>query len=516
MIGTVQERETIFERESVFQEIHTALRHTAVYGLGSVLAKALGFLMLPFYLHYLTPMDYGLLEILDLSMSLFGMVLHMGIAPALLRRYCTAKTIEDKKIVVSTAFLFVVATAVIAFVSGLGLLRPVSLMLFGPKVPVIYLLLSFGSFACSYISNLSRTYLRALEKSGLLTTLDTVALFIMLGLNIYFIAVLKLGPLAIVLSPFLVGVAQVVLLSGWILRKVGVAFNGSELRQMVRFGLPLILSNLAIFALNFSDRFFLQHLRSLDVVGIYAVGYKFAFMINYLLVQPFYFMWQARMYVIHEQPQHEKIFSQIFVLYALVLTYAALALSMFSPEIVRVMAGPRFLGAQAVIPLVALSYVFCGIGHYVQLGMFLANRTRLIGFVSVVAGILNLGLNYTLISRYGMVGAAWATLLSFVAIAVGSYCVSQSVYPLRLGVGRVLTGILLSVCVYLVGQRGVPGWPWATLAIKGLLLASFPILLWKLRILSAAEIGTVASLKDRTLARFSSLAGVLSWKAAGI
>lgn len=222
------------------------------------------------------------------------------------------------------------------------------------------------------------------------------------------------------------------------------------------------------------------------------------------------------MYVIHEQPQHEKIFSQIFVLYALVLTYAALALWMFSPEIVRVMAGPRFLEAQAVIPLVALSYVFCGIGHYVQLGMFLANRTRLIGFVSVVAGILNLGLNYTLISRYGMVGAAWATLLRFVAIAVGSYCFSQSVFPLRLGVGRVLTGVLLSVCVYLVGQRGVPGWPWGTLAIKGLLLASFPILLWKLRILSAAEIGTVASLKDRTFARFSSLAGVLSWKAAGI
>src|SRR4051794_36113817 len=58
------------EPETVASEIQTAVRHTAVYGVGSIVIKVLSFLMLPFYTHYLTPADYGVLEILDLSMSL--------------------------------------------------------------------------------------------------------------------------------------------------------------------------------------------------------------------------------------------------------------------------------------------------------------------------------------------------------------------------------------------------------------------------------------------------------------
>src|SRR6185312_16264168 len=111
---------------------------------------------------------------------------------------------------------------------------------------------------------------------------DTGSLVLLLVLNVIFIAVLKIGLLGILLSSLLVAALQVVLLSAWMLRKVGIAFRAPLLRQMLAFGAPLMFSNLAVFALNFSDRFFLQHLRSLEVVGVYAVGYKFGYMLNYL------------------------------------------------------------------------------------------------------------------------------------------------------------------------------------------------------------------------------------------
>ena len=53
MVGAVQGKET------VLKEIQTAVRHMAVYGIGGILVKALGFFMLPFYTHYLSPGDYG-------------------------------------------------------------------------------------------------------------------------------------------------------------------------------------------------------------------------------------------------------------------------------------------------------------------------------------------------------------------------------------------------------------------------------------------------------------------------
>jgi O-antigen/teichoic acid export membrane protein len=234
-------------------------------------------------------------------------------------------------------------------------------------------------------------------------------------------------------------------------------------------------------------------------------------MINYLVVQPFYAMWQARMYGIYAQPEHEKIFRQIFVMYSLLLTYVALGLSVFSPEIVGLMADPKFASGRDVVPIVALAYVFYGIGFYVQLGMFLANRTKAIGAVSAVAAVLNLGLNYVLIGRFGMVGAAWATLLGFLIIAVGSYWFSQKALPLNLGMPRVLSGVLLAIGLYMIGWMEAAHSILFVIALKVCLVLSFPALVWKLRVLSPDEMGTLESMRDRATTILSRQAGLI-WR----
>jgi O-antigen/teichoic acid export membrane protein len=123
------ETQGIQEQETVAREIQLAVRHTAMYGVGSIVIKALSFFMLPFYTHYLTPGDYGVLEILDLSMSLFGMVLHMGIAPALLRVYAAGRTAEEKRITVSSASLLLFASGLLTFELWIGRMRPLSKLL---------------------------------------------------------------------------------------------------------------------------------------------------------------------------------------------------------------------------------------------------------------------------------------------------------------------------------------------------------------------------------------------------
>ena len=492
--------ETVREQETIQGEIKTAARHSIVYGLGGVVAKAIGFFMIPFYTHYLSPSDYGLLEILDLSMSLVGMLLHMGIAPSLLRSYALSKTLEDQRKVVSTGFLFGTASGLLTFFAAAPLIRPTSVLLFGPKIPSTYLLLAFGSFVLSYMTSMPRTYLRALEASGTLTAIETGSLAVTLGLNIYFIAFLRLGPVGILLSSAIVNSILAVGLSAWTLGRAGIRFSSGRLKDMVSFGLPLIWANVAMFALNFSDRFFLQHLRSLAEVGVYAIGYKFAFMINYLLIQPFFAMWQARMYRVYQQPGHEKIFSQIFVLYSFLLIYTSLFLSLLSPEIVRLMAGSRFASSQEIIPVVSLAYVFYGIGYYLQLAMFLKEKTGAIGMIGVSAAIVNLILNYVLIQRFGMMGAAWATVIGFAMIAVCSYWFSERVMPLRLGVGRVAIGLAAAVVLYAVGAKGIPNSIGLTLLEKAFCLLVFAVLLCKGRILNFSEIATLVAARNKALA----------------
>jgi O-antigen/teichoic acid export membrane protein len=500
-------KEAVQEPGAIATEIRTAVRHSAVYGLGNVLAKGIGFFMLPFYTHYLTPVDYGVLEILDLSMSLLGMFVNMGIIAALLRCYARAESETEKKKTISTAFIFVIASSLLLFLLGIGLVRPVSGLLFGPKVPSTYLLISFTSLVVAYISALPRTYLRALDAPGTLVTVDTTALFVTLALNIVFIAVLHTGLVGILLSTLIVGTLQAVVLSVWTVWRTGLGFKRAYLRDMVSFGSPLILANVALFALNFSDRFFLQHLRSLDMVGVYSVGYKIGFMINYLLISPFLTMWQSRMFFIQKQPDSSAIFRQLFVLYSALLTYAALGISILSPEIVRVMVGPKFSASQGVIPIVALAYVIWGIGYYVQVGMLLTSNTKRIGAISIGAVILNLILNYSLVSRFGMMGAAWATMLSFLGTAVAYYCFSQRVYPLSLAVGRVTASIILGAVLFIACRLWAPGSIWLSFLAKGTVLAVFPVLLWKFRMVSAEEAATVMSIKESVLGSMGRWAG---------
>jgi O-antigen/teichoic acid export membrane protein len=304
---------------------------------------------------------------------------------------------------------------------------------------------------------------------------------------------LRIGVIGILLSTFIVSALQLIALSAWMLREIPLAFDGPLLKGMLVFGFPLMFSNMALFVLNFSDRFFLQHLRSLEIVGIYAVGYKFGYMLNYLLVQPFMIMWQGRMYAVYRNPDHAAVLRQMFVLFSLVLAFAGLALSLVSPEIIHIMVGSRYAAAQDVIPVVTFAYVWFGIGFFAQTGMYLADKTNRVGAVTAVAAALNIILNYVLIVRFGMVGAAWATLLSFAAMTVGSYWMSRRSLPLPLGALRVAGILSVALVIYFVCRMIAPDALLTGLAVKLTGIAIFPVAIWGSGLLTEPERETIAS-----------------------
>ncbi len=484
---------TATERHSVSKEIGVAARHSVVYGIGGILTKAVSFLLLPFYTHYLTPRDYGVLEILDLSMSLLAMFLNMGVTAALLKYYGSAETDEERRNVIGSTFLFALSTGAFIFFAGMPFIPKLTLFLLGPQVPSSYMFVSFGGFVLNYISNVPYTHLRAKEASGRIVVFDIVVAVAILTLNIYFIVSWHMSLFGVLLSPLIVGVAKMFVLIKWMFQDIAIRMDWGLLRRILRFGAPLILFNLTMFTLNFSDRYFLQRIVSLDAVGLYAVGYKFGFMLNFLLIQPFNMMWQARMYLVYRRTDHCRIFGQVFVLYSAALLLGGLGLALFGPEIVRIMADRSYAAAGSVVAPVSLAYVFLGIGYYLQLGMFLSARTGMIGLISAGAAIVNLALNEILITRFGMMGAAWATVLGFLAIAAGSYYFSQRACPLDLPVGRVLRGLAAAFGVYFAGREPHVA-PVLAVAIKFALLLGFPFLLRAIGVLSHDELATFGSL----------------------
>jgi O-antigen/teichoic acid export membrane protein len=487
------------DQDTITGEIATALKHSFIYGMGGFLLKGIGFFLLPLYTHYLRPRDYGVFEILELTVSLLGMLLNMGITAALLRYYGAAETEAEKRKVVGSIFLFTVFTSAVILLAGSLSVRQVTGILFGPGVPATYLFLSFAAFLLAYVANVPYTSLRAKEASGTVVAFDTVTTIGLFTLNIYLIAVAKLALLGMLLSRLITNAISTAVLVKWTSRELFCGMDWKLLRRVIGFGAPLVFSNLTMFTLNYSDRFFLQRFQSIEIVGIYAVGYKFGFMLNFLLIQPFNMMWQARMYIVHGRPDHEKVFARIFVLYSAVLIFAGLGMAVLGPELMRLMVDSRYTAGGAVIAVVSLSYVFLGTGFYLQLGMFLTSRTGLIGIVSLVAAALNLGANYFLIKHFGMMGAAWATALGFLAIAVGSYYCSQRVCPLALPIGRVVRALAVAAAIYLLSRAVTASSLAIALLLKSGLIAGFPVLVWVSGCFSSDEIATLHSLRTGAL-----------------
>jgi O-antigen/teichoic acid export membrane protein len=243
----------------VLDEIKKLLKHGSVYSLGNILNKAVGFLLIPFYTHYLTTTDYGTLELLDLSVSLIGLLLNVWMNASLIRHYYEYEDTKDRNQVIGTAMIATSSAALLVSAAGFLNARWISSLIL--KSPDYYLFVRVIAFNLFFtcLNSVSFSYLRARQKSSLIVIMNSVSLAMSLGLNIYFLAVLKTGVIGVLYSSLISNAIVTTVLTIATIRQAGLSFGWAKLKPMAAFGLPLILTSFSAFELNFADRFFLQH-----------------------------------------------------------------------------------------------------------------------------------------------------------------------------------------------------------------------------------------------------------------
>src|SRR5438034_5773429 len=116
--------------ELMFDRIKELLRHSAIYGLGSIVARIVGVLLLPLYTRYLSPTDYGLIETLIALSAVLTALVAQGMKSAFFRFYFDSTELERRLLVVRTAFWYVLAASTAVLIAGIALAPPISWLLF--------------------------------------------------------------------------------------------------------------------------------------------------------------------------------------------------------------------------------------------------------------------------------------------------------------------------------------------------------------------------------------------------
>ena len=474
----------------MISEIKKFLKHSFIYGTGALLSKIVGFLMIPLYTRYLTTSDYGVLELLDLTSTIVSIFISMRIGSAVIRFYYdSADELEQKK-VVSTAYMATFASALLVVLFSQICSIRLSCLIFDTDVYDKYFKLVFMATALSLISSVPEAYLMARKQSIFYTIISLMTLSSYLILNIYFIVFLKMGILGILYSSVITKIFNSSVLSFYCITKNSLFFSFTKFKSMLKFSLPLIPANVGTFILNYADRFILQKVATTAEVGIYALGYKFGYMLPVLVMGPINMIWVPQMFELASKSD-KKTIEKMFTYIMLILIFCGLGLILLTKDAIRIMATPPFYPAYKVVSFVVLGYIFRGMASFFWDGIMIAKKTIYIGISVFVSALSNILLNIFLIPQFRAMGAAYSTAISFFIMFVLIFYFCQRVYSIKCEWGRISKIAVVSLFIFFLNQWIVLHPVLLSLLFKTFLLTSFPFLLYLINFYTNDELSRI-------------------------
>jgi O-antigen/teichoic acid export membrane protein len=394
--------------------------NSAFYLLGTVLNRGIAFLLLPVLTYYLTPSDYGILGVCATVSLLFGNLASLCLESAVGVYFPRLGPGEYRRLVGSV--WLAQAILPLALVGGLELVGSPLASALWPEVPWDpYLRLAVWA-AYFRLAQLVPLALWRTDHRPLRFTAFTVASFtVTTGLVVYFVAVRGEGAEGSLWGQLLGAAAAAVVSHAVVLRRCRPWRQGwfarRHLRAALRLGLPYLPHVTFLWVLNYSDRWLLGAYVPLAEVGIYNVAYTLG-MVVHLFGTALTAAYGPLYYQNFANPAFRDRLPRLLAAGVLVSGWVALAISVLAPEVVRVMTQPGYYGAAALVPWLAMGYWFFVAVYQPYLTVIdFSRRTEWTMVITGAPALLNLGLNWLFIPRFGVVAAAVATWIAFLAMA---------------------------------------------------------------------------------------------------
>lgn len=405
-------------------------------------------LLLPIYTRILTPDDYGRLAIVIVVSTVVAIIVDSGQRSAFLRFYFLDATPYGQQKLTGTVLIYLLlsaATILSILLLCIDRLAP-TFIRDATIVPLIRVAL-IGTFF-DVISAILFVTFRAEQRASQFAMLAAMRFLICTTLNIIAVAKLHWGAVGVVYANLFTSVLFLLTCLGLKLRKIEWTLDLKLLKEVLSFGLPLVPAGLAGWVLMLSDRFFLERYRDLHQVGIYAAGYSIAGILN-IIMNWFNAAWLPYCFSISKQADAKKVYARILLYAMVVFTFLGLGLSIFSREVLALVATPSYYGAASIIPLIVLAYLFFEMNYLLAVGLDLTGKTASYPFIVGACAVCNLFLNCILIPPFGMMGAALATVFSYGLMPFFTYTVVDRVYPVYYDWGRLLKMVVVSFSFYL-------------------------------------------------------------------
>lgn len=459
----------------VYQKIRETVSEAAIFGIAPIVSSLTGFLLTFVYAKYLKPADLGHLALLLGTEAFATQILGVGMTQAFFRSYFDDDDQERRVRITGTTLWFLVGVNLVFVLAAAPFAAWYGRLLGIADSRLVLLVIALT--ALDTINNVPFLIMKATRRSKYYVAVKWIAGIAQFAVIASLVALVHLGLLGAMIG-WVVGTALQTVIYFWLLRgHVAFTFSFADLRPMLWLGVPMVFNALATKVLINADRFFINHYVDAREVGLYELANKFASILPILITNPFSLIWPAMRFQVMRDEDADEYYALVLTYLVFLSVYFGLGIAVLVPDLIHVTLRPEYWGATTVVPLFVLYYLLVASGKGVNVGLMTEKKAYWNPIIVVSAAVVNITLNFLLIPRYGMIGAGWATVLSYAFMNWFRWYMSVKYHPIAYEWNRIakLLGVALGMYALIVSLP-MPN-PYVSFGVRFAIAATFPFVL---------------------------------------
>jgi len=461
---------------------------TAIYGISGTIGRFIAIFLVPLYTRVFTPADYGIIGSLASLTGLLSTFIVLGLDSASSRWYYDTDDVERRHRVIGSWFWCQLAAGLVVALAFALLAPQISDLLLGSEEYALLVRLVAVAIPLGTFGKVLGNWLRYQRRAWLTATYSTVTSLVTVGAIFLLVLVLHRGleglyRAQLIAAALMAGVAALILRS-WIGPR---RISPGILKEMLRFGLPLVPAAVTAWVTASSDRLILPIFQGRAETGIYTVAVSLSSAVA-LVTNAFQLAWPPFAFSILHEPDSAQVYGKVLSVYVLLGSLLCTGVSLFAPLLLYILTTPQYYSAASCVPFLVFSYLALGGIYIVALGCNIVKKSMPIATSTFIGAGVNTVLNFTLIPSLGKEGAAIATMVAYLSAVVYLYFVSQKHYPLPYRPRDVLICFAFSWLLIGLDRLFLPTWGVWAFIVRAAMCLSFIPLAFALDIVKPADV----------------------------
>lgn len=451
------------------------IRNTSLYMAAGLVPNLVNLLVLPIYSRFLLPEDFGIVSLVMTFVTFAGTVLGLQLSNSISRLYFDYEGAQRSRYS-STIFNSTILINLLLLIPML-LLGPRLVAFLFPAVVIPYQRVFLPGLVIMFFQNFinfGNAMLRVQERGWAVFSGGILYLSVSIILGLYGVVFRSWGA-----SGLLLAMAGAKMAHGlfylFILRAhLKLSLDIPMLWGALVYSLPIIPHSLGGMLFMMSDKYVASFFVGVDDIGLYEFADKFALVYHFMVLSFYHAMSPVFMRASLQNKQHAGLrFGRIITCWMSGFAVVCLGMGLFLGNLIEILFPSRFHAAAVYIPILLTAYLFRGLYGFAADALLFMKKTYLIPVISLTAGGLNVVGNLVLLPYFGIMAAAWTTLLSLLSSFVLAVLLSRRVYPIRFDWYRLFLIFIAMVGTLLLGLTFDVGSVVGNLSIKSLFFLCF-------------------------------------------